>query len=342
MPVAVSSLSVAVQGIAEFLNDQFGEDVVISVDTPQRASERQKGGNQAAHCLNIFVYRVAPSGFHAGAGSDETQFIRINALITPFPDDAETEADDADLRILGHAIRVLQANPILPPQDAPPLPGADITEPPGRKEYRLQAVLQAPPMEELNHIWTTQGGELGYRLSAAYEFALIPIEPIEERVIADPPRTAILDTEPTMAGAELEFVPISNASRPIPLHGATPDQPPPTNWLPVQMLVDGDALTNTLTIAESATEVELALGGPADEEAAIEIVWILNDESENPEAEQIFPIVTPLLDAPEARITLSLSVPANADRAVLRTRAAEAGAGLPDSPFANTLVLNVS
>ena len=38
-------------------------------------------------------------------------------------------------------------------------------------------------MEELNHIWTTQGGELAYRLSAAYEFALIPIEPLEQRYL---------------------------------------------------------------------------------------------------------------------------------------------------------------
>ena len=36
--------------------------------------------------------------------------------------------------------------------------------------------MQAPTMEEINHTWTTQGGELAYRLSASYELALIPIE----------------------------------------------------------------------------------------------------------------------------------------------------------------------
>ena len=112
MPVPVSSLSVAVQGIADFLDSQFGEDVVISTDNPQRASERAKGGDK--HFLNLFTYRVMPSGFHAGTTSDQPFFIRINALLTPFLSDQDAGAADADLRILGHAIRVLASRPIVP------------------------------------------------------------------------------------------------------------------------------------------------------------------------------------------------------------------------------------
>ena len=174
MPVPVSSLSVAVQGIADFLDGQFGEDVMISTDTPQRASERVKGGDK--HFLNLFTYRVMPSGFHSATASDQPCFIRINILLTPFLSDQDGGVLDADLRILGHAIRVLHSRPVIPSV----LPGdngepADFRSGP-HLDYRLQAGLQAPSMEELNHIWTTQGGELAYRLSAAYEFALIPIE----------------------------------------------------------------------------------------------------------------------------------------------------------------------
>ena len=141
MPVPVSSLSVAVQGIADFLDSQFGEDVVISVAHPQRASETAKANNANSHVLNLFAYRVAPSGFHASAGMNDTQFIRISTLLTPFPSETTDAAEDADLRILGHAIRVLHSNPILP-ITAAPLPGAVLPTPPEPTEYRLEAVMQ--------------------------------------------------------------------------------------------------------------------------------------------------------------------------------------------------------
>ena len=340
MPVAPSSLSVAVDGIRSVLQEAFGEDVRVTVDTPQQANEAAKTGNQTVHCLNIFVYRVAPSGFHAGQGSDETQFIRIYAMITPFPDEGETEFDDADLRILGHLIRVLQSNPIVPP-DGPPLPGGAISEPPGRREYRLQAILQNPSTEDLNYIWTTQGGELAYRLSACYEFALIPIEPLEERIVADPPRTAMLDVFPSVAGRDQGFQPVSEAARAIPLRGQTLEMAP-TSWLPVQMLVSGDALTNAIEIADTATEVEIALAGPPGEEAGVQVIWTLANESEDPQAEVVVPIASHVIDAPEARSTLSLTVPETAQSAAIRTRAAADGAGLAESPFANALTLTVT
>jgi hypothetical protein len=206
MVVPVSSLSVAVQGIADFLDAGFGEDVVITVDTPQRASERVKGGDK--HFLNLFVYRVAPSGFHAATTADEPFFIRINALLTPFLGDEAAQSSDADLRILGHAIRVLQSRPVIPTV----LPGAAGAPPDFRTgphlDYRLQAVLQAPTMEELNHIWTTQGGELAYRLSAAYEFALIPIEPLDHATPAGPVTTGMIEVRPGMTDRDTPGAPI--------------------------------------------------------------------------------------------------------------------------------------
>jgi hypothetical protein len=347
--VPVSSLSVAVQGIADYLDSQFDEDVVISVNSPQRASELIKGTNSDAHCLNIFVYRIAPSGFHASAGVEEPQFIRIYALLTPFPAEGETVAADADLRILGEAIRVLQFNPVLPIATSPPLPGAPVADPDQpdfrrgpHLEYRLQAVMQAPPMEELNHIWTTQGGELAYRLSAAYEFALIPVEPLVRRSAPAPVRSALYDVAANLDGRDQAFLDISAGTQAIPLAGTAPQVPPPTSWLPVQMLVDGDVLTNARVIADTATDVEVALAGPVGEEVALEVVWTLADASEQSQSAQVVTLQTPLIDHPDARHTLSLSLPATATGAVILTRAAAGGAPLPESPFTNTLSLTVS
>ena len=210
MAVPISSLSIAVQGIADFLDGQFGEDVMIITDIPQRANERVKGGDK--HFLNLFVYRIMPSGFHAAAAADTPYFIRINALLTPFLSDQAGGGLDDDLRILGHAIRVLHSFPVVPGV----LPGNSNDPADFRSEqhadYRLQAVLQAPTMEELNHIWTTQGGELAYRLSAAYEFALIPIEPLTHRIEAGPVTTSIGEEATiTLPSGNLSVSPVDRA-----------------------------------------------------------------------------------------------------------------------------------
>lgn len=336
MPVPVSSLSVAVQGIADFLDSQFGEDVTITVAHPQRASEIAKGAS--AHCLNVFAYRVSPSGFYADAGSDETHFLRIQALLTPFPADLDDADDDADIRILGHAIRVLQCHPVLP-ITAAPLPGAAITEPAGRKRYRLESVMLAPAMEEVNHIWTTQGSDIAYRLSAVYEFSLVPIEPLEPRTIADPPETMILGTNANMDGALVEFIVPNENSRAFPVRRKPPT---PTNWLPVQLLVADGALTNKADIAPTATEVTCAVAGPVGESVAFEITWSTPGGSEPQDPPQVFPIAAAMIDAEDARHLVTLAVPAGATEGEIRVRPARNGKPLKTSPFGNVLTLTVT
>jgi hypothetical protein len=202
--------------------------------------------------------------------------------------------------------------------------------------------MQAVPMEELNHIWTMQGGELAYRLSAAYEFALIAIEPLLQRPPAVPTRTAVYDVKASMDGRDQPTVDISDDTTAVPLAGTTATTPPPTSWLPVQMLVDGDTLTNALDIAQADTAVDVALAGPFGEEVALEIVWTLADASEQTQAAQIFPIQAARIDDPASHTTVTLAVPATAVSGRVLTRAAEGGAVLAESPFANTLTLTVS
>ena len=337
MPVPVSSLSVAVQGIADFLDSQFGEEVNITVAHPQRASEIAKGAGATAHCLNLFAYRVAHSGFHADLGSDQPQFLRMHILLTPFPADLDNAADDADIRILGHAIRVLQSHPVLP-ITAQPLPGNAIQAP--RTDYRLEAIMLAPTMEEINHIWTTQGGDLAYRLSAAYEFALIPIEPLTLRVEATPPDTLIIDTRMDAAQGRSDFTPVSAVSRAFP---AADDSATATaSWIPVQMLVSGEALTNALAISATTTQVDVAIAGLPGESAALQVTWRLDDDSDTTQAVQLITIGAALLDAAEARATLTLAVPPTAVTGTVHAQAAAEGAPVPNSPFGNTLNLTVN
>jgi len=342
MAVPVSSLSIAVQGIADFLDGQFGEDVTITADTPQRANERVKGGNK--HFLNLFVYRIMPSGIHAATASDEPYFIRINTLLTPFLSDQLDENDDDDLRILGHAIRVLHSMPVVPGV----LPGNAAAPDDFRSQqhldYSLQAVLQAPTMEELNHIWTTQGGELAYRLSAAYEFALIPIEPLEHGIEAGPVSTSILDVQPNLEARDAGgFIPFGEEASAIPVGGVGPGNPPPaTNWLPVVLFVRGETLSNAATVAAGTKAVDVSIAGPAGERVALEVFWTRADETTDTQAPQVVTIAGPRIDDPAAVTQLNLENAAAGDAATVRTRPVDAtDQPLATSAFANTLSITV-
>lgn len=343
MAVPVSSLSVAVQGIADFLDGQFGQDVVISTDNPQRAAERAKGSDK--HFLNLFTYRVMPSGFHAASASDEPLFIRINTLLTPFLSEAENTAPDNDLRILGHAIRVLASHPTVP---GTVLPGNSADPDDFRSQphldYRLQASLQAPTMEELNHIWTTQGGELAYRLSAAYEFALIPVEPLERRVPAGPMTSAVIDTRPLSKPRPDGFVEYGAEARVIPLAATLSDkQPSPVDILPTVLFSTDGVLSSVVTVAPATASTNLALSGLPGSKVSVTVAWTRADSSEEAQAKQVFEITAVRLDDPAAVVSLALDAPADGDTALITTRAADAGGNeIANAPFANTLTLSTA
>ena len=342
MAVAVSSLSIAVQGIADFLDAQFGEDVILSIDSPQRAAERVKGGDK--HFLNLFVYRVLPSGFQASSTAGEPFFVRIHALLTPFLTDQGGGASDIDLRILGHAIRILASRPVLP---GAPLPGqssdpGDFRSGP-HLDYRLQAVLLAPSMEELNHIWTTQGGDLAYRLSAAYEFALIPIEPLEHSVEAPPVVGSILDLQPSVPAIPPDFVPYGPEVHAFPLAATLPEPaPPPTNFLPVVLFSLAGGLSNRASVAPGTDGIPLAISGPRGAKVAVTVEWTRESGDRESQAPQSFAIGAQRIDDPDAVVTLALDDGVAGDSAVILTRAADdAGTAIPNSPFANTRALSV-
>lgn len=341
MPVPASSLSVAVQGIADFLDSHFGEDVEISTDTPQRASERAKAADK--HVLNLFTYRISPAGLYSAGQADEPFFLRIHALLTPFATNQTDTTIDTDLRLLGHGIRVLASEPVLPQV----MPGSGPADPLDFRngphlDYQLQAVLQAPTMEELNHIWTTQGGDLAYRLSAVYEFALIPVEPLDHHTPPLPVTTAIADLAPGVPEEISGFAPYGAEARATPLaaFGTDTREPSPATVLPVVLFSTNGSLGNAARIAPGTPDIQLALSGLPGARIAVRVAWTRADESTETQPDQQFTVATPRIDASEALVTLSLSGPQAGDTALITTRATdEGGTVLPGSPLANTLSL---
>jgi hypothetical protein len=338
VPEPSSPLAIAADGIADALQKFFnaaGNNVLVAVDTPLATNERAKGANNS-HFINLFFYRVGPSGFHAAQTNHDPLFLRLQCLVTPFPgkfDNTANAPPHPDLRILGEAIRFFNNPKMLPLLKNQ---GADGTA------YRLECTLQHPNMEEINHIWTTQGSDLAYRLSAVYEFSLIPIDPLKRVAPAPPVRAATLDVLPsaipppaTTFGPEI---------RGIALRG-TDGNPPPTAWLPIAMLRDGTRLTNIRSVAPATNAVELALAGLPGALAAIDLDFQKADgTSAGASARSFQTIAAALLDDDAAALSLPLNKPNDTARLTIRTRPGKVVSGNntveANAPFTHTLMVS--
>ncbi len=315
MPTSESSLSVAIQSTADFLAARMADDVVVTVDAPQRAQKQAEDAN--THILNLFVYRIAPSGFHADKGDKDPTFIRANLLLTAFPAGQGDPPPDSDLRVLGQAVRVLQSFPVIPTTLPGPTP---VGAPAGDfrrtgdtlREYLLQAVMQAPTMEELNHIWTTQGGELAYRLSSAYELALIPIEPLTHATLV--PKARI---------GEIELAPGSVRS-------------------PFQMFVDQNRLFSHHQVAAGTASTRIAITGAPGTRVSAVVTWTRAGGATDRQAAQQFELLTLDVNAAAAQFDLALTNAAVSDRADVQTILLDAdGAPVPGVPPANPVRLMI-
>ncbi len=178
-----SSLSIACRAIADFVRKELtGSGVRVTIGTPANAAPQT---GETKHLLNLFFYRIEPAGFFTHQGPADPWMIRLHCLITAFGVDeleAETSSEndtttptvsagEIDLRILGEVVRIFHETPVLssPSPEGPPIMvnGEQVT---------LQVVFHPLGLEEINHIWSTQG-DVAYRPSVAYEFALSPIVP---------------------------------------------------------------------------------------------------------------------------------------------------------------------
>jgi hypothetical protein len=249
MTLANSSLALAADGLADVLQAAL-TDVNVLVDSPAGAQKTAEA-TPGSHFLNMFFYRIAPSQVHASQMPDEPLFLRLFALLTPFPKKSAGSGEDYPaLRILGEALRYFHENPVSATLHAKP-GGAGTA-------YRIQAILQAPAMEELNHIWTTQGSDLSYQISAAYEFLLVPVDPATAAMPPGDVLSAVYEvrTDPTaMPGLEAAAVP-------------PPGQTGPP-YLPVIFAEGPNGSAATADIASASGQVGLRLAGAPRETALI-------------------------------------------------------------------------
>jgi len=170
MALPVSSLSQVCRSIADFLSNRLAaaqNNIQVRIGSPASAAPVT---GDTDHRVNLFFYRVEPNGFGPAAAPDETWLLRLSCLVTSFGvEESPISAGENDLRLLGSVLSAFHEQPILAPIS---INGTTV---------RPQVVFQPLGMEEINHLWATQG-EVAYRPSVAYEMALIPILPRNPRL----------------------------------------------------------------------------------------------------------------------------------------------------------------
>ncbi len=116
--------------------------------------------------LNLFFYNIRFDGYPADGLSDDPFYVRLYCLITAVGANNVSTAISAgenDLRLIGEVMRVLHEHPIL-----------SIDRGDNVEIAQLQIIPHLLDLDNLNHIWSTQG-DTAYRLSVAYEMSLAPV-----------------------------------------------------------------------------------------------------------------------------------------------------------------------
>jgi hypothetical protein len=167
MALPVSSLSQVCRAIADFVSEGLEatqNNVRVMIGNPADSAPQE---TDTDHRLNLFFYRMEPSGFGPSPDPDEVWRLRLHCLVTAFGVlEDQISAGENDLRLLGEVIRLFHETPIL----------AAFTV--NGEAVRTQVVFHPLSVDAINHIWSTQG-DVSYRPSVAYEMALMPVVPSE-------------------------------------------------------------------------------------------------------------------------------------------------------------------
>lgn len=163
-----SALSLAARELRDYLTNAYdaAESKEVVIGHPNAAFKLSETPT-AGHVLNLFFYHLEHGGYPADGQSADPFYIRMYCLITAFSRDTTTGnnvsvgAGENDLRVIGGVIGLLHQRPTVNVQTN------------NGELAQLQAVLAPINLDDINHIWATQG-ETPYRLSVAYELALAP------------------------------------------------------------------------------------------------------------------------------------------------------------------------
>lgn len=141
----------------------------VTTRPPDKARDGS-AGNQ----VNLFLYQTRPNAAwrnleSAGPGQPPLA-LNLHYLLSAYGDN-EDDAEPFSHRLLGEAMHLFHANPVLDPQQIrAALAGNDLYE----QVERVRITLQPLALEELTKLWSTF--QTPYRISVAYEVSVVLIE----------------------------------------------------------------------------------------------------------------------------------------------------------------------
>jgi photosystem II stability/assembly factor-like uncharacterized protein len=261
--VAISSFSVAAIELRKLLQKEIAGLSVdqIMIGHPKYTFDKMK---EDKNNLNLFFYNVQYDGYPSDGLSENPFYVRLYCLITAVGAKNGTPSPgENDLRLIGEVMRVLHEHPIIPVEDGN---NSEIAQ--------LQTVPHPLNLDNLNHIWNTQG-DTAYRLSVAYEMALAPVplaEAVEKGPLVGEIGTKVIgkmdsDVMPDTGFGISAFGPIVpeikvDASR--------------SNWTPYVCFVYQKSCEYTLAFkkgSEALKKFSPAIWVAADANARIDFVW---------------------------------------------------------------------
>jgi hypothetical protein len=164
----VSALSDAANKLRNLLYNEIDDldDVKrIKIGHPKNTfDEIESSNDNDKNHLNLFFYNLQYDGYPSDGLSENPFYVRLYCLITAVGTKGGTiSPGEQDLRLIGEVMRILHEQPVL-----------SVDSDDNIEMAQLQIVPHTLNLDNLNHIWSTQG-ETAYRLSVAYELALAPI-----------------------------------------------------------------------------------------------------------------------------------------------------------------------
>jgi hypothetical protein len=254
-----TALSVTAREVRSYLAPKLGLTLAqVTIGHPGAAAREQEANPGSVQDLfNLFFYRVEYDGPPDGT-SDDPFYVRVQCLLTSFgvTDTAPPglSAGEKDLRLIGEAMHWLHRQPFVRIRDEA-----------GDEVAQLQVVPTPLSVDDINHIWATQG-ELPYRLSVSYEFALLPM-PLATPVDRAPRVGRLRATVGTMAGPE----PVGPLDFQVPAIRVATELP---GWAPAIVFVDTqDHLRYALTFPVSAAPAEVRVLGAGAPDATVDLLW---------------------------------------------------------------------
>lgn len=239
MALPRSSLSQVCRAIADVVSiglDAGANSIQVMIGPPASAAPAT---TDTTHRVNLFFYRIEPSGFFPGDTPGDPWWVRLYCLVTGFGiEEEQISAGENDLRLLGEVMRLFHEQPVL----------STLTV--GDETFRLQLVFVPLGADDINHIWSTQG-DVSYRPSIAYEMTLVPVLPRERRI--EPPLVGRIGSEvraePAAQSASFGGTISAPQVRRVVVNSANP------SWEPIISFVADGACAHSLVFALGSAEL---------------------------------------------------------------------------------------